>query len=303
MRVLITGATGLVGTELVSLLLKNDIHINYLTTSKSKIQSKQEYQGYYWNPASGVIDDNCINDVDAIIHLAGASVAKRWTKAYRQEIVESRVLSTKILYDLLKKKENTVTHFIAASAIGIYPDSLDKVYSESDTEVDNSFLGRVVEKWEQAVGEITTLGIKVAKMRTGIVLSGKGGALIEMARPVKYGLGAALGSGKQMQSWIHIHDLVNMYMLVLEKELNGVYNAVAPYPVTNNELMKTIARVLDTPYFLPNVPKFMLQLILGKMHIILLSSQNVSAKKVISEGYQFEYLSLEKAVRQALKKD
>lgn len=302
MRVLITGATGLVGNELVSLLLKNDIHINYLTTSKSKIKNKQEYQGYYWNPTNGTIDDNCIIDVDAIIHLAGASVSKRWTKAYKQEIVESRVLSTNLLCNLLKNKENTVTHFIAASATGIYPNSLDRVYSENDTDIDDSFLGHVVEKWEQAVDKIATLGIKVAKMRTGIVLSGKGGALVEMARPVEYGLGAALGSGKQIQSWIHIHDLVNMYTLVLQQELDGVYNAVSPHPVTNNELMKTIAKVLGRPYFLPDVPKFMLKLILGEMHIILLSSQNVSAKKIISEGYQFEYLSLEKAVRQALKK-
>ena len=302
MRVLITGATGLVGTELVSLLLKNDIHINYLTTSKSKIKNKQEYQGYYWNPVNGTIDESCIINVDAVIHLAGASVSKRWTKAYKQEIVESRVLSTNILYNLLKNNTHTVTHFIAASATGIYPDSLDRVYSEDDTDVDDSFLGHVVEKWEQAVDKVATLGIKVAKMRTGIVLSGKGGALIEMARPVEYGLGAALGSGKQIQSWIHIHDLVNMYTLVLQQELDGVYNAVSPHPVTNNELMKTIAKVLGRPYFLPNVPKFMLQLILGQMHVILLSSQNVSAKKIISEGYQFEYLSLEKAVRQALKK-
>ncbi len=302
MRVLITGATGLVGNELVSLLLKNDIHINYLTTSKGKIQSKEEFQGYYWDPVGGVIDESCIADVDAVIHLAGASVSKRWTKAYKQEIVESRVLSTKVLFNLLKNSQNKVNHFIAASAIGIYPDSLDRVYSETETDVDDSFLGHVVEKWEQAVDEIATLNIKVAKMRTGIVLSGKGGALTEMARPMKYGLGAAFGSGKQMQSWIHIHDLVNMYTLVLQQELDGVYNAVAPHPVTNNDLMKTIAKVLGVPYFMPNIPKFMLQLILGEMHIILLTSQNVSAKKIISEGYQFENIYHEKAVRQALKK-
>ncbi|QYJ68381.1 TIGR01777 family oxidoreductase [Flavobacterium litorale] len=301
MKVLITGATGLVGTELVSLLLKNGIHINYLTTSKSKIQKEQDYKGYYWNPESGIIDKDCIDEVDAIIHLAGASVSERWTDEYKQEILESRILSTNVLYSLLKHTNHQVKHFISASGTGIYPDSTDTVYSETNTAIDDSFLGRVVEKWEAAADKIATLGIKVAKMRTGIVLSGKGGALTEMAKPVKLGAGSGLGSGKQIQSWIHIHDLVSMYKYVLQNKLEGVYNAVAPHPVTNNELMKTIAKVLDRPYFMPNVPKFMLQLILGEMHIILLSSQNVSAKKIIGKGFQFEYLSLEKALRKELK--
>lgn len=301
MKVLITGATGLVGTELVSLLLKNGIHINYLTTSKSKIQKEQDYKGYYWNPQSGIIDKDCIDEVDAIIHLAGASVSERWTQEYKQEILESRILSTNVLYSLLKNTNNQVKHFISASGTGIYPDSTDTVYSETDTAIDDSFLGRVVEKWEAAADKIATLNIKVVKIRTGIVLSGKGGALAEMVKPVKLGVGAGLGSGKQIQSWIHIHDLVSMYKYVLQNKLEGVYNAVAPHPVTNNELMKTIAKVLDRPYFMPNVPKFMLQLMLGEMHIILLSSQNVSAKKIIGKGFQFDYLSLEKALRKELK--
>jgi hypothetical protein len=302
MRVLVTGATGLVGNELVSLLLKNGVYINYLTTSEDKLQNEQRYRGFYWNPDNGNIDENCIDDVDAIIHLAGASVSKRWTKAYKQEILESRVLSTNVLFSLLKNKPNTVKQFISASAIGIYPDSNENVYSEDSQEVDNSFLGNVVKKWEEAVDQIKRLDIKVAKVRTGIVLSGDGGALTEMAKPVRMGMGSPLGTGKQMQSWIHIQDLVGIYHFILNEELDGVYNAVAPYPVTNATLMKTVAKALNMPFFMPNVPKFMLEAVLGEMHQILLSSQNVSARKIIGEGYQFKYLSLEKAIKEALKK-
>ena len=302
MKVLITGATGLVGSEIVSLLLKNGIYVNYLTTTEDKIQNEERYKGYYWNPENGTVDENCLSDVSAVLHLAGAPVSKRWTPSYKQEILESRVLSTNILYSLLKNKPNEVKHFISASAIGIYPDSYDTVYAEDNQEVDNSFLGQVVKKWEEAVDQISRLDIKVAKVRTGIVLSGKGGALTEMAKPVRLGLGTALGNGKQMQSWIDVYDLARIYFFIMQHELEGVFNAVAPHPVTNDTLMKTIANVLNRPYFMPKVPKFVLEAMLGEMHQILLSSQNVSARKIIAEGYQFRYLSLEEAIKKELKK-
>lgn len=300
MKVLITGATGLVGSELVSLLLKNGVTINYLTTAESKLQNETNYKGFLWNPEKGDIDENSLEDVDAIIHLAGASISKRWTDSYKQEILESRVLSTTLLHGALKSKPNKVSHFISASAIGIYPDSLDKVYSEDETEFDNSFLSHVVQRWETAVDRIKQLNIKVSKIRTGLVLSGKGGALKEIAGPVKLGVGAAFGSGKQMQSWIDIYDLVHIYYFVLVHELEGVFNAVAPFPVTNKTLVKEIAKVLDKPFFLPNIPKFFMEMTLGEMHTLLFVSQNVSAKKIIGEGYQFKYLSLEKALKAEL---
>ena len=301
MKVLITGATGLVGGELVSLLLKNGIQINYLTTSQKKIQKQDLYNGFYWDPEKGIIDENCIDEVDVVIHLAGAPIAKRWTKEYKEEILESRTLSTNVLYNLIKSKENRIHQLISASAIGIYPDSLDKVYSEDNTEVDDSFIGSVVEKWEEAVDSFSRLGIRVAKVRTGLVLSGKGGMLAEIAKPVRFGMGSAFGSGNQMQSWIDIEDLVDIYYYILNNELEGVYNAVAPYPVTQNELVKCVAKVLNKPYFMPNIPKFAMDLVLGEMHMLLFTSQNVSAKKIIGQGYQFKYLSLEKALENELK--
>jgi uncharacterized protein (TIGR01777 family) len=300
MKVLITGATGLVGTELVSLLLKNGISINYLTTSKDKMQDEPNYKGFYWKPESGEIDEHCLEEVDAIIHLAGASISKRWTDAYKQEIIKSRVLSTTTLYTLLKNKNNNVHHFISASAIGIYPSNFEKVYSEEETQFDASFLSSVVQQWEAAADTIQQLGIKVSKVRTGLVLSAKGGALKQLATPIKYGLGAAFGSGEQMQSWIHLDDLAGIYAYILNNELEGIYNAVAPYPVTNNILIKQSAKAMDKPYFMPNIPKFVMEAILGEMHSLLFDSQNVSAKKIISEGYQFKYLSLEKALKAEL---
>lgn len=299
MKVLITGATGLVGRALVPLLLKNNCEVNYLTTSRLS-DKRLPGNGYHWNPADGTIDERCIEGVDAIIHLAGASISKRWTAPYKKEILESRVASANLLYDLLDKNEHNVEHFISASAIGVYPDSLNAVYSEDFQESDQSFLGQVVKEWEAAADRIGSLGIRVAKVRTGLVFAGNGGALPEMAKPVRFGLGSGLGSGRQMQSWIHIDDLAHIYTYILFHELEGIYNAVAPYPVTNNELMKTIAGVLDKPFVMPNVPSFLLKLVLSEMHILLVSSQNVSARKIISEGYQFHYLSLEKALRNLL---
>jgi uncharacterized protein len=301
MKVLITGATGLVGTELVSLLLKNGIYIHYLTTSEDKIQNEEKYKGYLWNPHTGEIDDSCIDGVDAVIHLAGASISKRWTESYKEEILDSRIVSTQILQRLLKNKPNKVQQFISASAIGIYPGSAEAVYNEESTDRDNSFLGHVVQKWEEAVDQVArTESIKVAKIRTGLVLSGKGGILKELSGPVSFGVGSAFGSGRQMQSWVHIRDLVGIYHFVLIHGLEGVFNAVAPYPVNQNALIKTVAKVMDKPYFMPNIPKFVMQAALGEMHALLFASQNVSARKIIGEGYQFKFLSLEKAIKNAL---
>lgn len=300
MRVLITGATGLVGKELVSRLLKSGYSINYLTTSKNKIQHTELYNGYYWNPKKGEIDPSCLDNVGTIIHLAGATISKRWTSSYKQEILESRVLGTNVIATLLKNTENDVHQFISASATGIYPSSDTVFYTEENTERDNSFLGMVVQKWEAAADAVAALGIKVAKIRTGLVLSGKSGVLKELAGPVKLGFGAAFGNGGQMQSWIHIDDLVGIYIHALMHGLEGVYNAVAPHPVTQNEMVKTIAGVINKPLFLPNIPRFVMNLALGEMSTLLYDSQNVSARKIVGAGYQFKFLSLESAVVDAL---
>lgn len=301
MTVLITGATGLVGHELVNLLLQNGFTVHYLSTSKSKLISQNNYKGFYWNPKTSDIDLNALTDVEVIVHLAGASVAKKWTSAYKEEIIESRVLSTRLLYKTLQKNSHQVKQFVSASAIGIYPDDLNYIYHETDNKIDDSFLGNVVQQWEEEVNQFEKLHIKVAKIRIGIVLAKNGGALQEMAKPIKMGIGAAFGSGEQYQSWIHIQDLVGIFQFVIQNQLEGIYNGVAPYPVTNSELMKAIAKTLDKPLFLPNIPKFVMKMILGEMHQILFSSQHVSCRKLLDLNFQFKYASLDKALNDLLK--
>ncbi|MVO10403.1 TIGR01777 family protein [Flavobacterium sp. TP390] len=300
MKVLITGATGLVGNELSSLLLQNGVTVHYLSTSKSKLVSESNYKGFYWNPNAGDIDKNALDEVDVIVHLAGASVSERWTTSYKEEIINSRVLSTRLLFQTLSKNQNQVKHIISASAIGIYPSSYDAVYSEDNQKVDASFLGEVVQQWEEEVDQFERLGILVSKVRTGIVLAEEGGALQKMAKPIKLGLGAAFGTGKQYQSWIHNHDLASLYYYIIQHKLEGIYNAVSPYPVTNEGLTKAIAKTLAVPYFMPNIPKFVLKIILGEMHQILFTSQNVSARKILEKGFQFKYASLDKALQELL---
>ncbi|WP_306566773.1 TIGR01777 family oxidoreductase [Flavobacterium lindanitolerans] len=300
MKILITGATGLIGTELVSLLLQNGITIHYLTTSKKEIKNEPNYQGFYWNPQQGIIDEKAIVGVDTIVHLAGASISMRWTPKNKQEIIESRTLTTNLLYRILKSHPHQVRHFISASAIGIYPDSLTAFYTEDNKSVDNSFLGQVVLKWEEAVDNFKRLNIKVCKIRTGLVLSNKGGMLKELLKPIKIGMGSAYGSGKQWQSWIHIHDLVHLYHFAIQHQWEGVYNATAPNPVDNQELVKKTAAILEKPFFMPNIPEFLLKLFLGEMYILLVSSQNVSSQKAQDNGYVFKYRTLDKALENLL---
>lgn len=300
MRVLITGATGLVGKEIVSRLLNRGDKVNFLTTNPSKIKTTNTYKGFYWNPQTREIDVNCFKDVTAIINLAGATISKRWTKSNKAKILSSRIDSAKLLITSLKKQPHTVKHIVSASAIGVYPDSLTNYYNEKNIDKSNSFLGEVVQAWENTVGDFSDLNIIVSKIRIGIVLSKKGGALQEMLKPIKLGLGAAFGKGKQWQSWIHIEDLANQFIYLIDGKLEGVYNGVAPNSVTNEQLTKMIASVLKKPLYMPNTSKLLMKLLLGEMHILLFESQRVSSKKIENKGFKFKYYHLKSALESIL---
>lgn len=296
MKILITGATGLIGQKLVSLLLDKGHVVNYLTTSKHKIISKPNCFGYHWNPYENVIDENCLINVNVIIHLAGASISKRWTKQYKQEIIESRINSAALLFKTLKNNPHQVQQIISASGTAIYPESDLIAYDESTKLTDDSFLATVVKKWEESVDVFQQLGIKVCKLRTGVVFANNGGALPEMVKPIKMGFGAIMGNGKQIQSWIHCNDLVNLYYFVFQNQLEGVINAVAPHPVSNAELTKTIAKTIHKPLFLPNIPQFIMKLILGEMSFLLFSSKKVSSEKIQKLGFQFRFPTCKEAL-------
>ncbi|WP_117879894.1 TIGR01777 family oxidoreductase [Aureibaculum luteum] len=290
MKILITGATGLIGNEIMALCARKNYVVHYLTTNKEKIINSSSKKGFYYNPSSQEIDINCIEGVDAIINLAGASISKRWTDKQKQNILNSRIDTVKLLYKLLSENEHKVTHFSSASALGIYPSSLDAKYRETDNRViSDSFLGEVVKKWEDEVDTLEGLGITVSKLRTGIVLSSDGGALDQMVKPINYYVGAPLGSGKQIQSWIHVTDMANMYLFTIEHNNDGVFNAVASNPVSNKMLTKAIAKQLNKPIWLPNIPAFVLKLVLGEMSAIVLESQYLVNTKIKNQGFQFQY--------------
>ena len=299
---LITGATGLVGKHIVKRCEQQNITVHYLTTSKSKIKTTPTYKGFFWDPKSGYIDKEAFAGVSTVIHLAGASVAKRWTKAHKQQILESRILPTNLLKTVLSEINHTVSQFISASAIGIYSDSLLDFHDEDSGKLGDDFLATVVKKWEHAVDQIADLGIAITKLRLGIVLDEKEGALPKMVQPIKLYFGAAFAKGDQWQSWIHINDLSAMFMYVANEKLTGVFNAVAPNAVSQNKLIASCAEILNKPLWLPNIPKFMVKLMLGEMSTIVLASQRVDCSKIQEEGFLFEFPSLRKALQFLFKK-
>lgn len=247
------------------------------------------------------IEDEAIASADAIIHLAGAGVSdKRWSDAWKKEIYNSRINSTRLLKDKVSQLNPNLRHFISASAIGYYGwDSGDKLVDEK-SEKGDGFLAEVVADWEREVNAFDELKIKTSKVRIGIVLSDEGGALVEIMKPIKFGVGAPLASGNQYMSWIHMDDLCGIFTHLLENGKDGTFNGVAPAPATNKEFTKSIATELKKPLWLPNVPKFALRLIVGEMADILVGGNRVSSKKIEDAGFNFKYAALDHALQDLL---
>jgi uncharacterized protein len=302
--VLITGGTGMIGKALTQALLERGFNVIVLTRHISdKQKAKIDKLSYaIWDLEKRIIDKDAFAKADYIIHLAGASVAeKRWTKKRKREIVSSRVDSGKLIADSLKILPNKIKTIISATAIGWYgPDKNDgKKFRENDLS-SNDFLGQTSKQWEAAIEPVSFLGKRLVKIRIGIVLSNEGGAYVEFKKPLKFRLATILGNGNQIVSWIHIDDLVRAILFAMENEkMEGVYNAVAPHPVSNKELVLEIARMeRGKSYFPVHVPTFALKIRLGEMSIEVLKSATVSSEKIQQAGFIFQYPDLGSAISQ-----
>ena len=292
-RYIISGGTGLVGKRLSELLEDGDNSISLLSRDNQSNLTKK----YVWDIEKSKIDLTWLNETDTLIHLAGAGVAdKKWTASYKKEIYDSRINSTKLLFESLKNNPHTVKTIVAASAIGIYGNDLSGIVDESSPSA-NTFLAKVCKDWEKEVLKFETIGIRVVILRTGIVLSKNGGFISEISKPIKLFLGSVFGNGKQVMSWIHIDDLCRMYIKAAEDEnRKGIFNAVAPNPVSNSEITKKMASRLHRILILPNIPVFVLKLVFGEMAGMLLSNQNISCKKIMSSGFEFKYSFIDSAL-------
>ena len=301
--IIITGGTGLIGKALTHSLLEKKHKVIILSRSEPK--DKIPGAGYAkWDINAGRIDESAIASADCIVHLAGAGVAdKRWTAKRKQEIIDSRVKSGELLITSLKEIPNHITTVVASSAIGWYgPDPVvpNPNPFREDAPSSEDFLGETCRKWEQSLEPLARMGKRHVTLRTGIVLAQDGGALKEFRRPLTFGLATILGTGKQVMSWVHIDDIVRLYVAAIENEkMQGIYNAVAPRPVSNKELILQLAKVKKGNFFIPiHVPAFILRMVLGEMSIEVLKSTTVSCDKLHIAGHTFLYPSIDAALQQ-----
>ena len=296
-KILITGGSGLLGRSISGILMTRGHTVTWLSRSGSV---EPGIDVFVWNPEKEVFPEKCLENVDCIIHLAGAGIAdKRWTDERKQEIIDSRVESSAFLLKKIKELGSPVKQLIGASAIGYYgSDNSDRVYTEGDAP-GSDFLARTCKLWEEAYHPFTEHGFRVCVIRIGIVLSRDGGALPVMAKPVMAGLGSPLGSGRQPMAWVHIHDLANLFVYACENTaMQGVFNGVADENVSNAEFMRCLSKQLKKPFWLPAVPSFMLQLILGERAIVVTGGAKVSNRKIKEQGFALRFPALIQALQE-----
>ena len=291
MKVLVTGATGFIGNQVVTTLHNNGHQTVVLTRNvqKAEVRLPHSCQVFHWDPNEQIIPEEAFDHVNAVIHLAGENIAEgRWTSDKKDRIKDSRVLSTRTLMKGLRKSKIKPDVLVSASAVGIYGDHRDELITE-DSDKDCGWLADVCYLWEKEVSKAQEVEIRTVSLRIGVVLGHDGGAMKKMLPPFRMALGGNLGDGKQWMSWIHVHDLAEMFVHAIENtELKGTYNAVSPHPVTNKIFTETLAKVVNRPVFF-SVPRFALKLFLGEMSAILLNSQYVSSDRIWNTGFKFRF--------------
>ena len=299
MTIVITGASGLIGRRLATCLLAHGHSLHLL--SRRPAPDRPQIRCFVWDPEAALPPAAGLLDADAVIHLAGEPVAQRWSGAAMRRIRESRVFGTRRLVEGLALLDRRPRSLVAASAIGYYGSREDEILEES-AEPGCGFLPEVCLAWEQEAAAAESLGIRVARIRIGMVLDPCGGALGRILPPFRLGLGGRLASGAQWVSWIHHADLAELFCYVLENALAGVFNAVAPRPATNRELTRALGRALRRPAVLP-IPAAALRLLFGRMSEILLASQRAVPTAALAAGFRFRYPELAPALTDLLDKD
>lgn len=293
-QILVTGATGLVGKKLIRTLVQMGHSVSVLSRRQVNIPNVKVF---IWDVYKQQIDPTCMKGIDTVIHLAGEPIAaKKWTKERKQQIIDSRVLSTQLLHSAIKSHGSSVEDFISASAVGYYGNRADELLRE-DSGNGTGFMARCCKLWEDAVDEGSAMGLRVVKLRIGFILAKGEGALATMDKPIRYFVGAPLGTGEQWIPWVHIDDIVAMFIHAMNRsDLAGAYNATAPFPVSNATLTKAIAKALHKPVWPIKVPEKVLEMILGKMSAVVTLSNNTSAQKLLDSDFLFKYTHLEDAL-------
>ena len=298
-NILITGGSGMIGTRLTHLLVENGYQVSHLNRS----QRDSAVRTFLWDPTRSQMDIKALEGTDVIIHLAGAGIAdKRWSAQRKKEILESRTISTRFLSTQLKLFQHTVSTFISASGTSYYGlEDKRRPFIETDPPA-SDFMADVTVAWEKEVDQIGP-PIRVVKLRTGVVLSRHGIAMKKLTMPVRWFVGAPLGTGKQFVNWIHIDDVCRMYLKAIEDEqMRGVYNAVAPNPVTNSDLTRELGHTLKRPLWLPPVPSFAVKLIAGDVADVVLKGGEVSSRKIEETGFHFQFPNVRGALKDLLTK-
>ncbi len=302
-KILVTGGTGFIGRKVCDTLHNKDYDVNVVSRNPEKAKTKLEVVGeiYGWNPESEQLPTAAISEAEAVIHLAGETIAGRWNSEKKRRIRDSRVLSTRNLVESCANAESKPDVLICASAIGLYGDSGDNSFTE-ETPPGTDYLAEVCKEWETEAYKASELGIRVVTVRIGLVLGLGGGMLQQVLTPFKIGIGGKLGSGQQWMSWIHVDDVVGIILHAMENDsITGALNATAPVPVRNIEFTKALGSVLGKPTILP-APYFGLKLMMGEFADFVLLSQKVLPEKTVASGYEFQFKTIDSALSDLLLK-